>query len=230
MNFARLLLSGLFFVLAASPPPAVNAAEEEIKLPQVVFKGQTSVEAAIKARNTERGFGSAALTLAEASQLLWAANGNVPPDAVTGATRKVTPSAGGLYPLEVFVLTGNKTVGDLPAGVYRYEGGSHSLFTVTAGDKRSLVASAAFQQMWLARAPAIILIAGVFQRTTVKYGQRGVNYVFMESGAANQNLCLQAEALGLKAGTVGAFNDAPVAAAAGLPQNIAPLLIVAVGK
>ena len=69
-----------------------------------------------------------------------------------------------------------------------------------------------------------------FRRSTGKYGNRGLNYVFMEAGSSDQNLGLQAEALGLRSGTVGAFVDSQVSGVLKLPSQAAPLLIVAVGK
>jgi nitroreductase len=52
----------------------------------------------------------------------------------------------------------------------------------------------------------------------------------MDAGAANQNIFLQAESLGLHCATVGAFVDAQVAGALRLPAGVTPLMIVAVGK
>jgi len=205
-------------------------AQGEIKLPRPVLQGKMSVEQAITGRKTAREFKAAPLSLGEVGQLMWAANGVLPADAVTSATRKVMPSAGGLYPLEVFILTGNNTVENVPAGVYQYNANAHSLKGVTTGDKRTLLAHAALGQMWLARAPAVVVIGAVFARTTGKYGNRGVNYVFMEAGNSDQNLCLQAESLGLRTGTVGAFNDAQVAGAIQMPDGTAPLLVIGVGK
>ena len=209
---------------------ATLKAEDRIKLSAPAYKGKMSVEAAIRARQTARNFQRAPLTLRQVSQLLWAANGKLPADAITGATWKTTPSAGGLYPIELFIVTGNGTVTNLPAGVYGYDARANTLTTVVPGDKRTLLAHAALSQMWLARAPVVVLITGVFSRSTGKYGNRGINYVFMESGSADQNLCLQAQALGLRSGTVGAFQDSQVSAALKLPSHAAPLLIVAVGK
>jgi SagB-type dehydrogenase family enzyme len=205
-------------------------AQGQIKLPPPQFKGKSSVSAAIIARKTTRQFARAPLTLDQVSQLLWAADGQLPADAITGATRRVTASAGGLYPLEVFLVSGKGTVKNLPAGVYQYNPAGNTLRTVVAGDKRTLLAHSALSQMWLARAPALVVIGGVFGRTTARYGNRGINYVFMESGISSQNLCLQAQAIGLRSGTVGAFNDAQLAAALKLPSSVAPLLIVAIGK
>ena len=230
MTITRMLVLTVCILAMSVGPPNGLAAQSAIKLPSPVFKGRISVEAAIKARTSSRSFRKGPLTLQQVSQLLWAANGVLPTDAITGATRKVIPSAGGLYPIEAFVLTGKGTVTGLPAGVYQYASASNSLKTVVQGDRRSLLASAALSQMWLARAPVVVLIAGVFGRTTGKYGNRGVNYVFMEAGNADQNLCLQAAALGLRSGTVGAFVDSQVSKALNLPAGVSPLLIVAVGN
>jgi SagB-type dehydrogenase family enzyme len=205
-------------------------AQGQVKLPPPQLTGKLSVPAAIIARKSVRQFAGTPLTLGQLSQLLWAADGQLPPDAITGATRRVTASAGGLYPLEVFLVSGTGTVKNLPAGVYRYAPASNSLRTIVSGDKRTLLAHSALSQMWLARAPALVVIGAVFARTTAKYGNRGINYVFMESGIASQNLCLQAQAIGLRSGTVGAFNDSQLAAALKLPSSVAPLLIVAIGK
>ncbi len=230
MKTRTLLMVTVCVMFTLAEPARMAWAQADVKLPKPEFKGQLSVQQAIVARKTVRDFKATPLSLADLSQLLWAADGNLPADAMTGATRKVIPSAGGLYPLEVFVATGNGTVESLPAGVYRYDPGANSLRTVASGDKRTLLAHAAHSQMFLARAPAVVVIGAVFGRTTVRYGSRGVNYVFMEAGNSDQNLCLQAEALGLRAGTVGAFNDGPVASALQLPSDVAPLLIVPVGK
>jgi SagB-type dehydrogenase family enzyme len=161
---------------------------------------------------------------------LWAANGDLPHDAVTGATTKVIPSAGGLYPLEVYLVAGKDTVGKIPAGVYRYNPRNNSLQPVNAGDHRAPLGHAALSQMWLAKAPALIVIGAVFQRTTAKYGNRGLQYTFMEAGSATQNLYLEAESQGLRAGSVGAFHDAQVSGVLKLPPNVSPLFIMAFGK
>jgi len=52
-----------------------------------------------------------------------------------------------------------------------------------------------------------IVIAAVYERTTDRYGERGVQYVHMEAGHAAQNLYLEATALNLGMVSIGAFND-----------------------
>lgn len=230
MTALRRLLIGVSILLFPLASVLPNSAWGEVKLPKPSLTGVMSVEAAMVAKKSVRSFSSTPLKLSQISQLLWSANGNVPYDAVSGATTKVIPSAGGLYPLEIFLLSGKDTVTGLPEGAYQYKPATNSLETISSGDIRASLAQAALGQMWLARAPAIIVIAAAFGRTTSKYGNRGIQYVFMEAGNSNQNLYLQAAALGLRAGTVGAFNDDQVAQATKLPQGISPLLIVAVGN
>ncbi len=75
-----------------------------------------------------------------------------------------------------------------------------------------------------------MVIAAVYERTTGKYGERGVRYVHIEAGHAAQNLCLQATALDLGIVTVGAFNDDQVKEALGLPEDEQPLYIIPVGR
>ncbi len=228
MSFLR-VQSVISFVLMAGFF-VLNPAWGEMKLPRPSFSGNMSVEAAMVAKKSVRSFSPSPLNLNEISQLLWSANGNLAYDAVSGATTKVLPSAGGLYPLEIFLVTGKDTVTGLSAGVYQYRPAKNSLETISSEDSRASLAQAALGQMWLARAPALIIIAADFARTTAKYRDIGVRYVCMEAGNSNQNLYLQTAALGLNAGTVGAFNDAAVAQAIKLPRNISPLLIFAVGK
>jgi SagB-type dehydrogenase family enzyme len=222
-----IVLSVIPVALTISP---ALAADNDIKLSKPALTGKLSLEAALVAKKSVRDFAAAPLTEMQISQILWAANGNLPVDAVTGATYKVVPSAGGLYPLEVFVVTGKDTVGGIPEGVYSYDAQANSLKLIAPGDNRTLLAHASLSQMWMARAPALVVIGAVFARTTSKYGNRGPQYVFMEAGNSSQNIFLQAESLGLHAGSVGAFNDAQVSAVLKLPASVTPLMIMAIGK
>ena len=141
--------------------------------------------------------------------------------------RRTAPSAGALYPLELFVLVGR--VEGLAVGVYQYEPQQHALRRVQDGDRRQQVASAAWEQMWLASAPAMIVIAAVYARTAVKYGPRASRYVHIEAGHAAENLFLQAQDLDLATAVVGAFDDPQVVRILGFSNTIAPLLLMPVG-
>ena len=171
-----------------------------VALPAPIRQGTVSLEAALGLRRSVRVFRADALTLAQLGQLLWAAQGTG-----TRAGHRNAPSAGGLHPLELYVAAGQ--VDQLPAGVYHYAPSDHQLVLRAPGDCRAALANAALEESWLAEAPAIIAIAAAYERTTAKYGPRGLRYVHLDAGYAGENLCLQAAALHLGSTVVGAFDD-----------------------
>jgi SagB-type dehydrogenase family enzyme len=196
-----------------------------IRLPKPVYDGKVSVERAIKQRRTIRGFVPKPLSLAQLSQLLWSAQGIT--DESYGF--RAAPSAGALYPLDVYCVVGDRGVTGLQSGVYGYDPASHSLRLIRAGDSRHDVATASLAQMWMAQAPVIFVITSEYERTTRKYRERGIRYAHIEVGHVGQNIFLQAGALGLGAGIVGAFDDDEVAKAIGAPELHNPLIVMPVG-
>jgi SagB-type dehydrogenase family enzyme len=76
----------------------------------------------------------------------------------------------------------------------------------------------------------VVVFAAVYERSTQKYGERGIRYVHMEVGHAAQNLFLQAVALRLATVVVGAFDDDAVARVLQLPATARPLLLMPVGR
>ena len=203
----------------------VRMGHASISLPKPSFDGKVSVEKAIKERRTIRDFKERTLSLDHLSQLLWAAQGITDP----AIGRRAAPSGGALYPLDIYVLVGENGVERMEAGVYHYLPKEHSISLISKGDRRKEIASASLWQMWMAKAPVIFIITAEYQRITGKYGERGIRYALIEVGHVGQNLFLQAEALGLGAGIVGAFNDSEVSKVAGLPPKHEPLLIMPVG-
>ncbi|MEW6406137.1 MAG: SagB/ThcOx family dehydrogenase [Chloroflexota bacterium] len=174
-------------------------------------------------RRSRREYQDAPITQAELAQLCWAALGiTEQPD------RRTAPSAGALNPLELCVAAGN--VGGLSPGVYRYLPREHALKELRGGDQREGLYSAALAQEMILQAPLILAISAVHERTTWKYGGRGIQYVHMEVGAAAQNVYLQCVSLGLGTVFVGAFQDQAVKEALGLPEDERPLCLLPVGK
>jgi SagB-type dehydrogenase family enzyme len=183
-----------------------------------------TVAEAIQQRRTIRRFAQKPLSQEQVGQLLWAAYG------ITDARGlRSAPSAGALYPLDVYLVVGERQVRDLAAGVYHYRPESHALAARGRGDRRPAVARSCLHQQWLAEAPILLIITGEYRRCQVKYGQRGVRYTLLEAGHVGQNIFLQAESLGLGAGIVGAFEDDGLAQALGLPPAHEPLVVMPVG-
>jgi len=215
--------------LADAPPTRAEAEEAEkaeeadVLLPEPHLDGELSVERALAQRRSVREFEREPLPLAAASQLLWAAQG------VTHHRGfRTAPSAGALYPLELYLVAGAVT--GLAPGVYRYEPRRHRLVRGVTGDAREGVARAALGQDWIAEAPAILVVGAVYERTARKYRERTARYVHIESGHAAQNVYLQAEALGLGTTIVGAFRDEELVRALGMPTEVKPLAVLPVGR
>jgi SagB-type dehydrogenase family enzyme len=204
------------------PPNAVAQSGPLIQLPQPQRIGTNSVEQTLQSRRSVRSFKPQALTLEQLSQLLWAAQG------VTGVRLRTAPSAGALYPLEVYVAVGN--VEGLDAAVYRYDPTAHALSEVRKGDVRKSLSRAAYWQKSAGAGAIAIVFSAVYERTTGKYGERGIRYVHMEAGHAAQNVYLQAEALGLGTVVVGAFMESWVKRVLHMKGDERPLSIMPVGK
>ncbi len=208
--------------LAACVSVSAMEPDNTVSLPKPDTDGTVTVESAIRERRSARDYSGEPLTLAELGQLLWAAQGLTSRDGLRSA-----PSAGALYPLEVYVVAGK--VESLAAGVYRYLPRGHRLRHVADGDLRESLAAAALNQSWVRRAPAVLVIAGVYERSAEKYGARAPRYTHIEVGHVAQNVYLQAVARDLGTVIVGAFRESEVQELLQLPANHVPLALMPVG-
>jgi len=221
-----LVLSTLALVLLVLPILSFGSSSahaDPIKLPEPKYDGKVCVERALLERRSVRDYVNEPLSLSEVSQLLWAAQGLTDP-----AGYRTAPSAGALYPLEVYLVAGK--VASLSAGVYRYRPRGHELVAVAEGDKRPELCAAALGQTALRQAPVTVVLAAIYGRTTRKYRERGIRYVHMEAGHVAQNIGLQAVSLDLGSLVIGAFGDAEVKKVMVLPEEEEPLYLIPIGK
>jgi SagB-type dehydrogenase family enzyme len=218
-----IIVAGLFFggYVFQSKGISLEQGEEEMKLPPVKMTHKLSVEEAIAKRRSVREYKEEALSLEEVSSLLWAASGIT---ADWGG--RAVPSAGALYPLEVYLVAGK--VKGLESGIYRYHPQAHALIKVAEGDKRVDLFSASLSQGPIKDAPISLVICAQYERTTRKYAERGKKYVYMEVGHMGQNIYLQAESLGLATVAIGAFVDEAVKKVLKIKEE--PLYIMPVGR
>jgi len=225
-------ISFLFWVLIALPEESSPNARESISmahsadiipLPPPRGDGEITVERALRQRRSRREFRKAPLSIQDLSQLLWSAQGITDEQGL-----RTAPSAGALYPLEVYVVVG--TVEKLPAGVYHYRPRTHQLKRISKEDKRSELASAALDQEYVENNAVVLVFSAVENRTTGKYGRRGIRYIHMEAGHAAQNVFLQAASLGLGTVAVGAFDDDKVQQIMEMPEGENPLYLMPIGK
>lgn len=196
---------------------------KSILLPVPRQDSEFSLEQALRERRSVRQFSRDPIMLAQLSQLLWAAQGITDPRGY-----RTAPSAGALYPLEIYVMPGH--VEGLPVGLYKYQADGHKLVSLASDDRRKQMERAAWGQDWVSENAALIVFCSVDTRTTGKYGRRGVRYVHIEVGHAAQNVMLQAQAMGLAAAIVGAFGDDFAGEILDLPDSERVVYLMPIGK
>lgn len=202
-----------------------------ILLPFPKKVSSVSVEEAILLRRSVREFSPDPITVEQLSMLLWAAYGVTDPK----HGFRSSPSAGATYPLEIYVVVGEKSVLTnstyLEPAIYKYNGRAHAIELIKHGDYREALSKAALNQPWVREAPIDIVITAVFERTTRFYGERGrIRYVPMDVGHAGQNIYLMATALHLGTVAIGAFDDRRVAEILTLKSGETPMYIMPIGK
>ncbi len=204
-----------------------------IELPQPRLSSDVSVEEAMQNRRSFRFYEDSPLSIAEVSQLLWSAYGlsyliEDAPDFLRGGLR-TAPSAGALYPLELYLVARNVT--DLDPGIYLYRSETHELILITAEDCWEEFSNAGFNQLHFETAAAAIVYSAVFERCTDKYGDRGrERYVCMDLGHSAQNVYLQAYALKIGTCSIGAFSDLALKQVIRMTRTEVPLYIMPLGK
>ena len=186
-------------------------------------RGKGSIEQLLAARRSRRSYAGTPVTLAQVGQLLWAAQGVTGPEG-----QRTAPSAGALYPLELYIMASR--VEGLAPGIYHYNPHEHEIEPHVAGDRRSEMTAAASDQDCMRFAACALIFAAVPARTEVKYGDRAAKFIHIEAGHAAQNVCLQAEALGLGVCVMGAFAPDQVHRAAELAAGEEAVYLMSVGR
>jgi len=200
-----------------------NMTTKTIKLPEPKTDEHMSVARALYLRRSVREYRNEPMTIGEVAQLVWAAQGVT----ALGGYR-TAPSAGALYPLEVYIVVGQ--VRELAPGVYHYKPAEHTLVKTLDHDVRRELGEAAAEQTWLQNAAMLLVLTARPERTTDKYGAHGLRYIHMEAGHAAQNLALEAVALGLGSVAISAFDGERVRRILALKTSEEPLYLLSVGK
>ncbi len=190
-----------------------------ISLPKISESSGLLLEEAIKLRRSKRAGYKNKISLVELSHLLWSAQG------ITADKKRTVASAGMTYPLELYIIV--KNVETLKQGLYRYIPETHSIETVKEADYTQTLEKARGKYAFVTDAPICILIAADFQRTTQRFGERGIIYVHMEAGSVYQNISLEAVNIGIGTVVVGAFDVKSLKES--LELSFEPLCILPIG-
>jgi SagB-type dehydrogenase family enzyme len=210
-------------MMLAAPGSASPAA---VKLPAAATDGGVGVQKALATRRSVRSFEATPLTLAQLSQLCWAAQG------ITDAKgHRTAPSARATYPLELYAMVG--TVEGLAAGFYQYLPATHELKLLKAGDERARLIKEGVGQRWIESAPVIFAVVaspeGLAKLNKVG-GNHGERLAAIEAGLVSENFFLQAVSLGLGSTYVAGYEEAAVSKVLGLPQGSLVFAILPVGR
>lgn len=201
--------------------PLLAQTPASLPLPGPV-QGAVSLDQALKDRHTTRALSGPGLSLGEAAQLLWAAQGENRPG------KRTVPSARARYPLELYLVTeGGKA---LPAGTYRYLPGSHTLRKVNDRGVAAQFGALQGMQPWIAQSPAVFILTGVPGRMPGSEAAQREAYTYWEAGAASQALLLEATALGLGCGVASGVDFEAIKGALGLPSEERPIVLLPVGR
>ncbi len=168
--------------------------------------GDMSLYEAILRRKSLRRYLDVSVSLETISCILWASGGIQRKE--MGFEFRTAPSAGGLYPIETYLIA--NAVEELPQGVYHYNIKRNLLEELKLGDYRKALAQAALGQAMCASASAVVVWTAVFERSVWKYQQRAYRYIYLEAGHMAQNLALAATSLGLGCCQIAALFDAEV--------------------
>ena len=200
--------------LESKVPPGVIA---EVPLPA---PGESPLTRLIEARHSCREFAQRELPLEHLSALLAAGYGAVTPARVNGRIaflRRAVPSAGGLFPLELYFFA--QRVQGLEDGLYHYDVIAHSVQQLKSGNLFPTLEPMFYTYPFMKDANLVLAMAAVFLRTQKKYGPRGYRYVLLEAGHVAQNLALRAIELGLSTLSMGGFLDSRLNEVLGLRQR-----------
>jgi SagB-type dehydrogenase family enzyme len=197
---------------------------KRISLPAPLGTRGLTVEKAIEQRRSVRNYSNQPLSLNALSRLLHSAQGITEPQ----RSLRAAPSAGALYPLELYPIVHN--VSGLDPGIYHYAVQDHELETLSIGDQRAQILQAGIWQEFLGEANVCFVLTAIFQRTRWKYQQRAYRYVLFEAGHIAQNIYLSATSMSLGACAVGAFLDGDLNSLLGTDdEEEEPLYIISVG-
>jgi SagB-type dehydrogenase family enzyme len=202
-----------------------NPALPRLALPHAELP-QTSLREVLARRRSTRRFAPTPLRLERLAPLLGSCYGVTLPPSGDLPPLRAAPSAGALYPLEIFVAA--RRVDGLDGGVYHYDPLQHVLRRVADALEPTAISPHADI---VESAAAVLILSAVFWRSRFKYGLRAYRFTLLEAGHATQNALLAATALDLGSIVLGGFYDGRVDALLGLDGlNESSLVLICIGE
>jgi SagB-type dehydrogenase family enzyme len=200
-----------------SPAQASQAQyTNQVALPKPSVAGTVSLEEAIERRRSVRTFGPGPVPVGTIGQLLWAGQGVTSPDG-----KRTAPSAGALYPLELYAVTAAEMLHYLPDG--------HRAESRVTPDLRPELKAAALDQASVGAAPVVIVVAAEPGRLSQRYGTKADAFTDLEVGHAAQNILLQAVVHDLASVPIASLDGSRAARTLALPPGQTVVYLIPVG-
>jgi SagB-type dehydrogenase family enzyme len=121
---------------------------------------------------------------------------------------RAAPSAGGLYPAEVYLISRGTPL--LPAGLYNYQAKTHTLLHFWENQVWTALQSACFWNPLLEGTQLALVITAVFERSAWRYQDRAYRRIFLDTGHLLGNLELAGSINDFRPHLLGGFADAAV--------------------
>jgi len=182
----------------------------KVRLPTNFPPATQPLDEILTARTSAREFATKPVDLTLLAKVLCLSYGVTRDNTGTHFTRpfRAVPSAGGLYPLELFVYASR--IDGLAPGLYHFDPEEAELDTLALEGDIPHPASLVVQSDLADEAAATVFVSGVFHRSTFKYSDRGYRFVLIEAGHLIQNAALTAAGVGLGATSIGGYFDRDV--------------------
>ncbi len=118
---------------------------------------------------------------------------------------RAAPSAGGLYPAEIYLIT--RTDRLIPAGIYNYQVKDHALVQVWQSYRWSALQEACLWHPALETTEVALVITAIFYRSAWRYGDRAYRRIGLDIGHVLGNVELAANINDFRAHLIGGFVD-----------------------
>lgn len=174
---------------------------DQILLPKPT-RNKIDLEETILKRTSYRNFSEKKISTGDFSNLVYYSVGKK--NLINSGEKRNYPSAGARYPLEVYPFV--FAIDKIKRGIYHYHIKTHSLETILRSATKDEIIRQ-FDQAWINKSALLLVITAVFDRTEIKYKDRGYRHILAEYGHVAQNLYLVGTGLGLGVCSIGGFND-----------------------
>ncbi len=118
---------------------------------------------------------------------------------------RTAPSAGGLYPAEVYLISRGTPL--LPTGLYNYQCRTHSLVHFWENEVWSALQEACFWHPALEKTQLAIITTAIFWRSAWRYEDRAYRRIFLDTGHLLGNIELAGALTSYRPHLIGGFAD-----------------------